>query len=64
MNVTFLCPYCNMKNGVWVDTPQWAEKLIRCDIDSGGCDKAFVVEYRFTPQVKVLKIEQEVEPNA
>lgn len=57
---TFICPYCGFHNNLIRESELWTQSaVIRCDSDSGGCGKQFVIDYGVEPFFSVRMIEGE-----
>lgn len=53
-----ICPYCSKENKIELDTSLFSDDtVITCDMDEGGCDKKFVVNFYLSPISKCFKIE-------
>jgi hypothetical protein len=62
--VRFSCPYC-LKTGCDELFVYFVPKkvLVTCNLEEGGCDRDFVIEYKFEFKlVKTLKIDDGVKP--
>jgi transcription elongation factor Elf1 len=59
LEVTTKCPYCQHINNVTVELKQHQTErvVVLCDIDSGGCDKYFVLEAYIEVKTESYKIE-------
>lgn len=53
------CPYCGHENRVLVEIQNGIQKreVTTCDLDSGGCDKDFVIHPKVEVSADVYKIE-------
>ena len=52
------CPYCGRLNNYTQEVnPYGGQRIVTCDMDAGGCDKRFVLEYEVSVNAKALKIQ-------
>jgi hypothetical protein len=58
------CPYCDFHNTIRVEpTRQWHNKLtVNCDLEYGGCDKQYFIEFHISVEIgsmwKMVEVEQ------
>lgn len=60
IRTTVKCPYCGSINKVQYDHnyPRNTE-VVYCDVEGGGCDKRFLVDYEVVLNTNSVKIEGE-----
>ena len=54
------CPYCGVGtvyHNITLEHLGEQEKVLTCDIDNGGCDRAFVIKLRPSIYIEIGKIE-------
>ena len=53
-----ICPYCGFKN-TFTTEQTWGREIYHCFADEGGCDGAFVIEYKAHITTTTKRIEGE-----
>lgn len=55
--INIKCPHCQFKDSREVLFTSYSDKeIVTCNIDAGGCDKDFIIMFRFIPQISYAKI--------
>lgn len=53
------CPYCGKENSVRINYDRHIKTIVNCDWEAQGCQRDFVADIFFIPQVDSFKIEGE-----
>jgi len=53
-----ICPYCGYESSFMAEST-WGRKLHNCDVEIGGCEGDFVVEYFTKLETTIKRVEGE-----